>query len=218
MLVSVLGSWVPSYWSDEAATVRAVSLTPAGLLAFVQHRDAVHAVYDLALLGWSRLAGTSEFALRFPSAVAVGATAWMLVVLLRRHGLASTGVVAALLFAVLPRTTLIGTEARSTALTVALVTAVVLLADDAVRHGRLRTVVAFGVLAAATTAVFVDSALAVVAVLVAVAVLVVVREARLTTFLQLTVAGAAATPPRRRSSSPRPGSASRSRGSARSRR
>lgn len=189
MLVSVLGSWVPSYWSDEAATVRAVSLTPAGLLAFVQHRDAVHAVYDLALLGWSRLAGASEAALRFPSAVAVGATAWMLVVLLRRHGLAPTGVVAALLFAVLPRTTLIGTEARSTALTTALVTAVVLLADDAVRRVRLRTVVAFGVLAAATTAVFVDAALAVVAALVAVAVLAVVREARRTTFLRLAVAG-----------------------------
>jgi mannosyltransferase len=189
VLVSAFGSWVPSYWSDEAATVRAVSLSPAGLLAFVQHRDAVHAVYDLAILGWARVAGTSELALRAPSAVAVGATAWMLVVLLRRHGLASTGVVAALLFAVLPRTTLIGSEARSTALTTALVTAVVLLADDVVRRDRRRTVVAFGVLAAATTAVFVDAALAVLAALVAVAVLVVVREARPPTFLRLTVAG-----------------------------
>ena len=39
-LVAVLGSWVPSYWSDEVATLRASRLSWPELFAFVGHKDA----------------------------------------------------------------------------------------------------------------------------------------------------------------------------------
>jgi mannosyltransferase len=176
LLVSFAGSWVPSYWSDEAATVRAASLAPGALLAFVRHKDAVHAAYYLTVGLWSRVAGSSELAMRLPSALAVGATAWLLVVLLRRFGAGHVGVIAGLVFAVLPRTTYMGAEARSYAIATLLVVVVVLRGVIAVQDERrrdlgtgralARDLVWFGLACAVATAVFVYAALVVVTVLV----------------------------------------------------
>lgn len=162
-LLSLAGAWGPSYWSDEAATVRAASLSPAELFAFVQHKDAVHAVYYLVIGLWSRAVGTSELALRAPSAVAVAVAASTLVCVFRHFNRAGAGAVAGVVFAVLPRSTYMGVEARSYALATALSTLIVLLTLRTMWRGRLRDAVVLALVAAAATAVFVYSVLVVAA-------------------------------------------------------
>lgn len=164
-LLSLAWAWGPSYWSDEAATVRAASLSPAELVAFVQHKDAVHAVYYLSVGAWSRVVGSSELALRAPSAIAVAVAASALVCVFRRFERLGTGVVAGVVFAVLPRTTYMGVEARSYAVATALTTLIVLFAIRTMMRGRLRDAVVLALIAAAGTAVFIYSALVVVAVI-----------------------------------------------------
>ncbi|MEZ0164108.1 hypothetical protein AB2L27_04915 [Kineococcus sp. LSe6-4] len=116
-----LGAWRPSLWTDEAATISAARRTPAQLWRMLQELDAVHGLYYAALHVWTDLAGTSPFALRLPSAVAVGLAAVGVLVLTRRlAGGTSTAVLAAAAFTLLPRTAWSGTEARSTAAATAL--------------------------------------------------------------------------------------------------
>lgn len=143
--------------------MRAASLSPAELLAFVQHKDAVHAVYYLVIGLWSRAVGSSELALRAPSAVAVAVAASTLVWVFRHFNRPGTGAVAGIVFAVLPRTTYMGAEARSYALGAALSALIVLLALRTMRRGRLQDAALLALVTAAGTAVFVYSALVVAA-------------------------------------------------------
>jgi len=117
------GSWIPSLWGDEAATALSAERTIASLLTMARHLDAMHAAYYALMHAVITVLGASPVALRLPSAVAVGATAAGLVVLMRLLGRgARVGVLAAAVFAVLPRTQYIGQEARSFALDAAVVT------------------------------------------------------------------------------------------------
>ncbi|WP_432547347.1 glycosyltransferase family 39 protein [Kineococcus sp. SYSU DK004] len=124
--LTAAGSWRPSMWFDEAATASAVRRSPGELLELVGTVDVVHAVHYALTGAWAALAGTSPLALRLPSAVAVGAaTAGVLVLgrlLAAPERAARTGVVAAACFVLLPRVTWMATEARSYALSAALVT------------------------------------------------------------------------------------------------
>ncbi|ERK71310.1 hypothetical protein N136_02343, partial [Leifsonia aquatica ATCC 14665] len=70
--VSATGSWIPSLWGDEAASVMSAQRPVGSLLNMLLHVDAVHGFYYLGLHGWIRLVGESAFAIRFPSAVAIG--------------------------------------------------------------------------------------------------------------------------------------------------
>lgn len=117
-LVSALAwSWRPGYWTDEDATVSAVSRSGGQLVALLGRTDAVHAVYYLLLAPWAHLAGTSPFVLRLPSALAVAATAAGTALIGRRvTRSASAGLAAGLVLAVLPVVAGTGMEARSTAL------------------------------------------------------------------------------------------------------
>lgn len=117
-LVSALAwSWRPGYWTDEDATVSAVSRSGGQLVALLGRTDAVHAVYYLLLAPWAHLAGTSPFVLRLPSALAVAATAAGTALIGRRVTWSSSaGLAAGLVFAVLPVVAGTGMEARSTAL------------------------------------------------------------------------------------------------------
>lgn len=135
-VVSVVGSWVPSIWYDEAATVTSASRSWAALGREVQDVDVVHATYYAAMHCWFALVGYSPSTLRFPSAVAVGVTAALLVVLGPRlvgpmvGG--RLGVLAGLFFTVLPRVTWMGAEGRSFALGTLLATVSTLLLVAAV--------------------------------------------------------------------------------------
>lgn len=81
--------------------------------------DAVHGLYYLFLHFWIRLVGISEFAVRFPSAIAVGIAAAGVVLLASRFASRRVMLVAGLACVVLPRFTYMGEEARSYAFSTA---------------------------------------------------------------------------------------------------
>lgn len=89
------------------------------LMGMLGRIDAVHGAYYLFLHEWIRLVGTSEAAVRLPSAVAIGVAAAGVVVLGSRLLGPSTGILAGLVFAVLPIVTRMGMEARSYAFAIA---------------------------------------------------------------------------------------------------
>ncbi|AMM20135.1 hypothetical protein AX769_08090 [Frondihabitans sp. PAMC 28766] len=169
LLVSVAFSWVPSIWYDESATIVSAQRSYAQLWAEIHHVDAVHAVYYGFMHFWFDLVGYTPVSLRFPSAVAVGVGAALLVLLTRELTDRRTGLVAGLLFTLLPRITWAGGEGRSYAITAALAIALSLVFIHASKrtrsdpHRYLRWWVLYGVLALVSTSVFLYSALLVAA-------------------------------------------------------
>ncbi|MDY0911508.1 glycosyltransferase family 39 protein [Rathayibacter festucae] len=153
-LLTLLGSWIPSYWNDEAATLRLARLPLPELLAFAQQKDAVHVVYALLMHGWIAVAGESELAVRAPSALAAGVGAAGVLVLLRSFGRPRAALLAAIVFVLLPRTSFNGTEARSSALATALVVWAAVLVVRAARDGGVLRWVAFVAVAGLANAVF----------------------------------------------------------------
>jgi mannosyltransferase len=118
--VSMLGSWIPSLWGDEAASMLSAIRPVSTLWPMLLHVDAVHGTYYLGLHFWTLVFGTSPFALRFPSAIAVGAGVAAMVLLAERLDGRRLGVVAGLVYAILPRVTSMGQEARSYAFSAAI--------------------------------------------------------------------------------------------------
>lgn len=119
-LITAAGSWVPSFWNDEAATLRLAQLPIPQLLEFVTQKDAVHALYALFMHFWIHLFGNSELAVRAPSAIAVGACAAGVWLLGKNISGSRAGVLAAIVVTILPRVAANGIEARSYALATAL--------------------------------------------------------------------------------------------------
>ncbi len=162
---SAVGSWVPSLRGDEAASLLSAERPLPTLWNEVVHVDAVHAAYYLFLHGWIQLFGTSALAVRFPSALAVGACAAAVVLIGRRMRSLPVGIAAGVICAVLPRIAYIGEEARSYAFSAAIaasVTALLILALS--RHGRSRGLwIAYGILLAVGVYVFLYLALLAVA-------------------------------------------------------
>jgi mannosyltransferase len=72
VLAAFVGSWVPSFWGDEAASVMSAQRSLPSQFAMLQNVDAVHGVYYLLLHFWIEAFGASEISVRFPSAIAVG--------------------------------------------------------------------------------------------------------------------------------------------------
>lgn len=117
--VAAAGSWTPSLWSDEVATVSASSRSLADLWRLAGEIDAVHTTYYLLMHAWVSVAGTSPLSLRLPSALAVGLAAAGVHVLARRLAGPGTGLLAAAVFVLLPRITWAGAEARPFAFSIA---------------------------------------------------------------------------------------------------
>jgi mannosyltransferase len=143
-VVSVVGVGRPSLWVDESATLAASSRPLPELWALVRHVDAVHALYYLMMHGWSLLTPPGEAWLRLPSALLVGAAAAGVVVLGRQLSGRSVSVAAGVVFALLPRTTWAGVEARPYALTMACAVWLTVLLVAAVRGRGNRLWVAYG--------------------------------------------------------------------------
>jgi mannosyltransferase len=118
-VVSVAGSWQPSYWGDEAASVMSAERSLPGLFRLLDNVDAVHGAYYLLLHVWINLFGSSELATRGLSALFVGVATAGTFVLARALISTWVGVLAALVFALLPRVTYMGAEARSAAVATA---------------------------------------------------------------------------------------------------
>ena len=160
-VVTVIGSWVPSYWNDEAATMRLARLSPRGILQFVEHKDAVHAVYALFMHEWIRLFGESELSTRLPSALAVGFGCAAVFLLARSLDYARAAWPAAVVMLLLPRVMSNGVEARSYAIATALIAWSAVWAVSAGRFGRWWRWSFFSLLMALSIVVFLYAALVV---------------------------------------------------------
>jgi mannosyltransferase len=114
------GSWIPSFWGDEAASVMSAERSLPSLFKELGKVDAVHGTYYFFLHFWIQLFGASELSVRLPSAIAVGILVAGTFVLGRMLGGRNVGIVAALLIAASPRTSYIGADARSYAMSAAL--------------------------------------------------------------------------------------------------
>lgn len=188
--VQAIGSWIPSLWGDEAASLLSAERPLSTLWREISHVDAVHATYYLFLHGWIQLAGTSPFAIRFPSAVAVGLCVVAVVLIGARMRSLAAGVVAGVICAVLPRMTYIGEEARSYAFSAAIAAWLTLILIVALtRSGRTRRLwIAYGALLGIGIYVFLYVAL--IAVAHAVVLLLVARRRRVLVPAALAIGGA----------------------------
>ena len=122
--VAASGSWIPSYWGDEAASVMSAQRSLPSLGLMLGAVDAVHGLYYVLLHGWIAVFGASEFSTRFPSALGAGAAVAGTAVLGRMFGSGPAaqrlGIVAGIVLAMLPRMVFMGAEARSYAVVTAL--------------------------------------------------------------------------------------------------
>lgn len=116
LLAGVVGSWIPSFWGDEAASVMSASRTWPELWRMLQTVDGVHGAYYAFLHVWVGLFGASEFSVRLPSAIAAGFLAAGTAVLAGRLGGARLALTAGFIAALLPRTAVMAGEARSYAI------------------------------------------------------------------------------------------------------
>ncbi len=136
--ISSIDSWIPSKWNDEAATQTAATRSLGQLWQMMHNIDAVHGAYYAFMHFWIIAFGTSNFALRAPSMIAVGVACAGVVILGRRLGTRRIAVVSGIVFMILPRVTWMGIEARSYAFTavVAVWLTIVLLRAIDRRHPR----------------------------------------------------------------------------------
>ncbi|WP_258724053.1 glycosyltransferase family 39 protein [Cellulomonas sp. NS3] len=162
-LLGFLGSWVPSGWRDEAASLSAATRSWAALGRYLEEMDAVHGVYYGALHVWLDVWGPSLLAARALSAVGVGLLAAGTVVLGRSLGGARLGLLAGVVVAVLPRTTWLATEARSGALVAAAAVWATVALVAALRRGGLRRWAVYAVLVGVGASLWVFLGLLVVA-------------------------------------------------------
>ena len=119
---------------DESATWWATHLSWADLGRLLDNTDVVLAPYYVLMHLWVSLAGSSPASLRLPSLLAMAATAGLLALLGRRMFDAPTGLVAGMVFAVLPVTTRYATDARPYALSALAVVIAALLLYRALDH------------------------------------------------------------------------------------
>ncbi|MCX5560053.1 glycosyltransferase family 39 protein [Streptomyces sp. NBC_00038] len=99
-------------WRDEHCTWWASSIRFPDLGVLIGHIDAVFAPFYALMHFWIALAGTSPAALRLPEALAMAASAGLLGLVGRQLFGTRAGLVASLLFALLPTVTRYGQEAR----------------------------------------------------------------------------------------------------------
>jgi mannosyltransferase len=121
-ILAAIGSWIPSLWGDEAASVLSAERSLPSLFRMLGHVDAVHGTYYFLLHFWVGAFGASPFSVRLPSAFAVGLTVAGVVILTTRLAGARAGILAGVVCVILPRVTYMGAEARGYALSAACVT------------------------------------------------------------------------------------------------
>jgi mannosyltransferase len=138
----ISGAWGcrPSLWFDEGATISAsASRTLPELWKLLGHIDAVHGLYYLLMHFWFAMFPPTEFWSRVPSALAIGAAAAGVTVFTKQFAAGrATAVCAGAVFAILPRTTWAGMEARSYAFAAAAAIWLTVLLVTTVRRNRPR--------------------------------------------------------------------------------
>ena len=190
-IVAFVGSWNPSFWDDEIATISAAGRSPAELLELLRSVDAVHGFYYFFMHAWTSVFGFSEVAMRLPSALAVGFACAGTVITGRKLGSESIGIASGLVLAVLPRMVWAGTEARQSAFTALLAVGLTLLLVRAWESNRGIDWVLYGICAVAGVCMFMFFALAVASHAVAALIL---RRRPLAVLITCSAAGAAVLP------------------------
>jgi mannosyltransferase len=163
IVMSLIGLTSASVWYDEAATITATTRSWPQLAEMLGTVDAVHGAYYVGIHLLFDVVGYSPLALRLPSAIAVGLTAAALVLFARQFGRPRLGVIAAVVFLLLPRTTWMATEGRSYALTALLALVMTMALAHAAHSRRRRSWVVYGAIALVGCVVFIYLALVVVA-------------------------------------------------------
>ncbi len=163
--LSTLGSWIPSFWGDEAASIMSAERPLPSLFVMLGNVDAVHGTYYVFLHFWIDAFGASPLSVRLPSALAVGAAVFGVVLLAERLASHRVAVLAGLVCVLLPRVTYMGEEARSFALSAACAVWLTVLLVRALsrRDGRLIPWVPYALLLAASAYIFLFTMLIVVA-------------------------------------------------------
>ena len=159
------GSWIPSFWGDEAASIMSAERPLPSLFRMLGNVDAVHGTYYLMLHFWIEVFGASPLSVRFPSAIAAGLIVAGTVVLAERLASYRVAVFAGLVCLLFPRITFMGAEARSYALSAACAVwlTVVFVGLIARRDRRILPWAAYAALLAVTGYVFLFAMLIVVA-------------------------------------------------------
>ena len=132
--ISAIGSWIPSLWGDEAASLLSAKRSLPSLWMMLGHVDAVHGTYYFGLHWWIRIFGTSPFSLRFPSAIAIGVTVVAVTLIASRLSSRRVAIAAGIICAVLPRVTYMGEEARSYAFSAAIAAWLTLILIEILRR------------------------------------------------------------------------------------
>lgn len=169
VLLSLWHGGRPSVWFDELATASALDRSPGELWRMLGNIDAVHGLYYFVLKLFVVPFGLDPAALRAFSAVGAGAAVAACVVLARRLGGETLGLIAGAIALVLPRITWAGVEARSYSWVIAAAALTLILAHRAAGSGRRRDWIAYGAALAFASALFLYSATLAAAMLVAVA-------------------------------------------------
>ncbi|MCW3814861.1 glycosyltransferase family 39 protein [Micromonospora sp. DR5-3] len=134
LAVTLAGIGHAQPWRDELATWSAATRPVGDLARLAGTIDAATGPYYLLMHGWTALAGASPTALRLPSALAMAGAAALTARLGERLLTARVGLLAGLLFAVLPSTSRYGQEARPYALASFLAALGTLLLVEALRR------------------------------------------------------------------------------------
>ena len=143
---------VPPLWRDEAAT-KAIASRPVGqILATMPHDDVVHGAYYLVVHAFIGLLGSSNGALRLPSAIAAAVACAVTALVAQRLAAgagrwyaALTGGTAGAVLALLPAMIRYAQEARSYAIVTMLAATATYLLLRAIDGGRPRWWAAYGV-------------------------------------------------------------------------
>lgn len=146
VLSAALGLWRidgPSFWADEGVSVAIARLPPSDLLAVLDHMDRVHAAYYALLHLVFSVAGTGELAMRLPSVLAMAAASGLLAALGHRLVSPAAGLMAGLVYALLPVVSRYAQEARQYALVTALAIGATYLLLVAIERRRARWWVAY---------------------------------------------------------------------------
>ncbi|MFI7605841.1 glycosyltransferase family 39 protein [Micromonospora sp. NPDC049366] len=134
LVITTVGLDRAQPWRDELATWSASTRSVGDLVRLAGTIDAATGPYYLLMHGWLALAGDSVIALRLPSVLAMTGAAALTAVLARRLVDARAGLLAGLLFAVLPGTSRYAQEARPYALATLLAVLATLLLAEALRR------------------------------------------------------------------------------------
>ncbi|SCG57787.1 glycosyltransferase family 39 protein [Micromonospora inositola] len=134
LVVTLTGVSRAQLWRDELATWSAATRPVGDLVRLAGTIDAATGPYYLLMHGWIALFGDSTTALRLPSVLAMAGAAGLTARLGERLVDARVGLLAGLLFAVLPGTSRYAQEARPYALATLLAVLATLLLVEALRR------------------------------------------------------------------------------------